>query len=52
MKEIKGDLILKENYSIDDNLIVHGNIICEGGHSLDYGRAMNEEYKKMGVTII
>jgi len=31
MKEIKGDLILKENYSIDDNLIVHGNIICEGG---------------------
>ena len=31
MKEIEGDLILKENYSIDDNLIVHGNIICEGG---------------------
>ena len=30
MKTIKGDLVLKENYSIDDDLTVDGNIICEG----------------------
>ena len=31
MKVIKGDLVLKENYSIDDDLKVEGNIRCEGG---------------------
>ena len=31
MKTIKGDLILKENTIIDDDLKVEGNIICEGG---------------------
>jgi len=31
MKIIKGDLILTENYSIDENLTVEGNIICQGG---------------------
>jgi hypothetical protein len=31
MKIIKGDLVLKENYYIDDDLKVEGNIICEGG---------------------
>ena len=31
MKTIKGDLILKENTIIDDDLTVKGNIICEGG---------------------
>lgn len=31
MKTIKGDLVLKENFSIDDDLTVEGNIRCEGG---------------------
>ena len=31
MKTIKGDLILKENTRIGDDLTVEGNIICEGG---------------------
>jgi hypothetical protein len=31
MKTIKGDLILTKDYSIEDNLIVEGNIICKGG---------------------
>jgi len=31
MKTIKGDLILKENTTIVDDLTVEGNIICEGG---------------------
>ncbi|NHZ84304.1 MAG: hypothetical protein GWP19_00295 [Planctomycetia bacterium] len=31
MKVIKGDLILTENYSIDEDLKVEGNIICKGG---------------------
>ena len=31
MKTIKGDLILKKDYKIDDNLNVEGKIICEGG---------------------
>ena len=31
MRTIKGNLILKENYKIEDDLKVEGNIICEGG---------------------
>jgi hypothetical protein len=31
MKEIKGDLILTENTTFDDDLKVEGNIRCEGG---------------------
>jgi len=31
MKIIKGDLVLKENTTIDDDLKVEGNIRCEGG---------------------
>ncbi len=30
MKTIKGDLVLKENTIIDDNLTVEGDIRCEG----------------------
>jgi hypothetical protein len=38
MKIIKGDLVLKENYYIDDDLKVEGNIRCEGGlWNLDCG---------------
>jgi len=31
MKIIKGDLILKENTTFNEDLKVEGNIICEGG---------------------
>ena len=31
MKTIKGDLILTEDFRIDDDLKVNGNIICKGG---------------------
>jgi hypothetical protein len=31
MKIIKGDLVLKENTTIDDGVKVEGNIRCEGG---------------------
>jgi len=31
MKVIKGNLVLKENTTINDDLKVEGNIICEGG---------------------
>jgi hypothetical protein len=31
MITIKGNLVLKEDYSVDEDLIVEGNITCEGG---------------------
>ena len=31
MKTIKGDLILTEDYKIEEDLKVEGNIICKGG---------------------
>ena len=38
MKIIKGDLVLKENTTINDDLKVEGNIRCEGGNwNLDCG---------------
>ena len=32
MKIIEGDLILKENTIIEDDVLVHGNVRCEGGN--------------------